>query len=57
MTKREAVARAVWDTLGADYTFDEAVSGLESLTHFQAVNWVYQIADVSIAAIETQETE
>lgn len=55
MTKREAIARAVWDTLCADYTFDEAVSGSEPLTHLQAVNWVYQIADVAIEAISSHD--
>lgn len=55
MDKREQVARGVWDTLGADYTFDEAVSGEEQATHAEAVRWVYAVADAAIAALTQEE--
>lgn len=57
MSKREAVARAVWDTLGADYTYEEAVNGSERETHAQAVSWVREIADVALRAISTFDEE
>lgn len=51
MTEREAVARGVWDTLGADYTFDEASSGPERATHAAAISWVYDVADAALSAL------
>jgi hypothetical protein len=48
---RDKIARGTWDTLGSDYTFDEAVSGQEKATHAQAVKWVYNLADAILALI------
>jgi hypothetical protein len=48
---RDRVARAIWDTLQSDYTFDEARSGEECATHAQAIKWVFDVADAALRAL------
>lgn len=52
--RRTDVAKAVWECLGSDFTFEEATSREDEKDHREAVKWVYKVADAAIAAMDAK---